>query len=512
MKWDRGEIAKFAASIGLAMLIAGYLRYTIQGELLTASKVILIAGGVLVLASIVVGFGEIIKFFSKRSSQLGTNTGILVLGVIAILIVVNYLGFQHHKRFDLTSEKLYTLSDQTRKIVGGLKQDVDIYHFDKTPDTNLDDVMTEYKNLSPHFHFHNVDPVEKPDVAKQYGATRMGDVVVASGTRKQNLEPSIEGGFAEQDITSAILKVTNDKLQTICFTEGHGEKSLTDEGSNGYSIAGAGLKKEGYLTNSINIVTGNGIPSTCQVIVIPGPTTAFFPQETAEISKYLDAGGKALVMEDPDTNPQLDSILQTWNIDAGKNLVIDASGVGRYFGTGPTYPIVADYGSSPITKNLSRTMTFFPMARTVTIADKTKTDPQSVELLKTSARSFTIPKLEKGQKEISYDARTDTLGPLSLGVAASRETDGKDSRLVVIGNSEFAANPWIEQQKNGDLFYNTIDWLASEEDLISIRPKSAANRRVTLTQGQAAVLKWLDLVFLPAIVIFSGVMIWWKRR
>ncbi|MGH9700918.1 MAG: DUF7088 domain-containing protein, partial [Candidatus Acidiferrales bacterium] len=174
MKWDRGEIAKFAASIGLAMLIAGYLRYTIQGELLTASKVILIAGGVLVLASIVVGFGGIIKFFSKRSSQLGTNTSILVLAVIGILIVINYLGFQHHKRFDLTSEKLYTLSDQTRKIVGGLKQDVDIFHFDKTPDTNLDDEMAEYKNLSPHFHFHNVDPVEKPDVAKQYGATRMG--------------------------------------------------------------------------------------------------------------------------------------------------------------------------------------------------------------------------------------------------------------------------------------------------------------------------------------------------
>jgi ABC-type uncharacterized transport system involved in gliding motility auxiliary subunit len=97
-------------------------------------------------------------------------------------------------------------------------------------------------------------------------------------------------------------------------------------------------------------------------------------------------------------------------------------------------------------------------------------------------------------------------------VAANRKADDKEARLVVIGNSQFAANPWVSQQRNGDLFFNTIDWLAQDESLISIRPKAPTNRRVTLTAAQATALWWLDLALLPGLVIFSGVYIWWKRR
>lgn len=120
MKWDREELARFVGTAGIAMLIAGYLRYSIQGELLTFSKVVLVVGTLLLLASIVIGFGSILRFFSKRSSQQGTNTTVLGVAVIAILVIVNFVGFRHHKRFDLTTEKLYTLSDQTKQIVGGL--------------------------------------------------------------------------------------------------------------------------------------------------------------------------------------------------------------------------------------------------------------------------------------------------------------------------------------------------------------------------------------------------------
>jgi len=118
--------------------------------------------------------------------------------------------------------------------------------------------------------------------------------------------------------------------------------------------------------------------------------------------------------------------------------------------------------------------------------------------------------LKQGQNKLTFNP--DTAGPLSLGVAASRKAEGGEARVVVIGNSTFAANPYVGLQKNGDLFYNTIDWLAQDENLISIRPKSQTNRRVTLTQGQSSALTWLDLIILPGIVIFSGVYIWWKRR
>jgi len=508
MKWTRNEWAEIIGSVGVAAAIGGYVRYSLEGELLLFSKILLIGGGIFILAAVVVGFGGIAQFFSRRSSQLGTNTTILTIAVILILALVNFIGYRHHKRFDLTTEKLFTLSDQTRKVVEGLKSDVNVVRFAKVPDPQLNDLMGEYRNLSSHIKFDNVDPTEKPDVAKEYGAQHMGDVIVASGSRKQPLETAAEGGaISEQDMTSAILKVTRNKVKTVCFVTGHGEKSLTDDGAEGYSQVEQGLKREGYDTNSINLVSENGVPPTCDVTVVAGPKQALFVQEAVMLGKYMDDGGKALIEIDPQTDPQLDNIFHAWNINVGPNIVVDASGVGRLFGIGPETPLVVDYGDSPITKNLQGGMTFFQLARTVSIADSSKGNPVAVELLKTSARSFTIPKLER---EVRFDPKT--AGPLSLGVAASRSEGDKNARLVVIGNSSFAENQWIGLQHNGDLFFNAVDWLAQDENLISIRPKSATSRRIVLTEGQAASLRWIELFFLPGIVILVGISIWWKRR
>lgn len=513
MKWTRQQWAEITLSVGLALLISSYVRYSMQGELLRFSEILLIAGGVLVLASIVLGLPNIRNYFSKRSSQLGTNTAVLTLSVIGILVAVNYAGYKYHKRFDMTSEHLYTLSPQTKKIVSGLKQDVTIARFAKTPDQGLDDLMAEYSNLNPRVRYLKVDPQEKPEVAQQYGAQHMGDVIAESGTRKEPVKPGGEGSFSEQDITSAILKVTTASVKTVCFVTGHGEKSLSEDGASGYSTADQGLKKEGYETKGVNLVQSNGVPSDCSVLVVAGPTQGYFPQETAMIQKYLDNGGKALIEEDPLTqkgqqDPNLEAIYKEWNINAATDVIVDASGVGRLFGTGPAVPLVVDYGESPITKDLEHGMTFFPLARTVSIADKSKTEPQEIELLKTSARSFTIPNLD--QKEVKFNPAT--AGPLSIGVAATREESGKQARLVVIGNSNYAANQWINLQHNGDLFFNTVDWLAQDANLISIRAKSVTSRSVTLTEAQSRILWLFDMIFLPGIVIFAGVFIWWKRR
>ncbi len=256
MKWDREELARFIGTMGVAMLIAGYLRYTIQGVLLTFSKVVLVLGALFVVASLVIGFRYFIRFFSKRSSQLGTNTTILTLAVIAILVVVNFVGFRHHKRFDLTAEKLFTLSDQTKQVVGGLQKDVTIVRFDKSRNSALDDEMAEYTNLSRRLKFENIDPQQKPEIAQQYGATRVGDVIVASGSHKEHLESSMEGGISEEDITRAIMKVTQDAAKTVCFVTGHGEKSLSDKGENGFNRVDAGLKGQSYtLKPSIWLLT-----------------------------------------------------------------------------------------------------------------------------------------------------------------------------------------------------------------------------------------------------------------
>lgn len=514
MKWNREEIAKTIGILGAAALIGGYWRYSVQGELFLFSKILMIAGGVFLLAGIALGIGGIIRFFSRRSSQLGTNTTILSVAVICILGIANYLGYVHHKRFDLTSEQLYTLSDQTKKIVTGLREDVNVVQFSKDTDQRLKDLLAEYKNLSPHFHFETVDPQQKPEIATEYGAKSMGDVIMAAGSKKQPVE-STGGELSEQDITSALLKLTTDKVKTICFVSGHGEKSPTDNDALGYSRADQALKAEQFKTETVNLVSSTSVPSECTVLVIAGPTQAYFPQEVDEVSKYLSGDGKALIEVDPlsepkHVDPNLDSIFSAWNINVSNNIVIDATGAGRLFGAGPEYPVVIDYGDNPITKSLAGTMTLFPLARTVSQADKSKSDPEIMDILKTSPRSFTIPKLDPGMSQISFDPKT--AGPLTLGVAANRVNGGTNARLVVIGDSDFATNGAIRAVSNGNLFLNAIDWLAQDEQLIAIRPKSPSSRSVTLTQSQWVLLEWVNMGFLPGIVILTGIIIWWKRR
>src|SRR5271168_4705649 len=153
MKVNRDELARFIATLGVAALISCGIRYSYQGELLLFGKILLGAGVVLLIASVVLGFRALIEFFSRRSSKLGTNTLILGLAVLVILGLANFVGYRHHKRLDLTSEKLFTLSDQTKKIVSGLQKDVTVIRFSKEADPQLDDLMTEYKNLGPHFKF-----------------------------------------------------------------------------------------------------------------------------------------------------------------------------------------------------------------------------------------------------------------------------------------------------------------------------------------------------------------------
>lgn len=511
MTFNRKEFAPLAGAIGLALLIVGYVRYSVTEELQLPTKIVLILGGVLILAWLVLGFRSLLGFFSKRSSKLGTNTTVLVIAVLAILAFLNYLGDRHHKTFDLTSQKLYTLSDQSKKIVGPIRSDIQVYMFARSagPEEqqvqSMKDQMAEYTDENHHIHFTAVDPQEKPGLAKQYGVTRMGEVVVVNGTHIEHLQDT-----TEEDITSAILKATSTQVKTVCFIEGHGEKSIDASDGKGFSRVSAELQKENYQVKSVNLVTSGGVPPDCSVLVDPGPTKPFFPQEGQMVEKYLDGGGKAMFLVDPGTDPQLGAVMQPWNINVGDDYVIDVSGVGRLLGAGPAIPLVIDYGENPIVRDFKGSMTFFPLARTVAVADTSKTQPQATELLKTSAASFTVASLGNGT--VKYDPKKDQRGPLSLGVASENNAGKSDARLVVIGNSEFASNQWEDQQRNGDLFFNSVNWLTEESNLISIRPKEAANRRVTLTEAQQREVQWLSTVFVPLFVVVIGIIVWVKRR
>jgi ABC-type uncharacterized transport system involved in gliding motility auxiliary subunit len=200
-------------------------------------------------------------------------------------------------------------------------------------------------------------------------------------------------------------------------------------------------------------------------------------------------------------------VLKAWNIGLGKDLVLDVSGVGRLFGTGPAIPMVQTYGSHPITRDMTRIATFFPEARSVNVLEAGKGEPSTTELLKTTEASWAETSLDKKGEKFEFNEGQDRKGPINLGVAASKTIGDKEARLVVIGDSDFASNAGFNFQGNGDLFLNAVNWLAQEEDLIAIRPKNPADRKVTMTDGQQRMLFWFTVLLMPLAVIGT-----WRLR
>jgi ABC-type uncharacterized transport system involved in gliding motility auxiliary subunit len=379
----------------------------------------------------------------------------------------------------------------------------------------LNDLMTEYKGVdAAKINFKTVDPQKDPGQAKQYGITRFKETVVAFGSKTEKVETP-----QEESITNAILKVTRDKNKVIYFLQGHNEGDLDDsQEAKGYAVAKKAIENQNYSVKSINLGQNPAIPEDCAVLVIPGPKVGLLPTEIPLIEKYADAGGKVLLLQDPDTTSGLDDLLKKWKIGLEGDIVVDSSGIGQLFGMGPAAPLVSSYESHAITKDLSRTMTFFPLARSVKTVENPASSFSSSILFKTSESSWGEKNLKSGSAR--FDEGTDIKGPVPLGIVSTKTAGGddkekkygKESRVVVIGDSDFASNAYFQQQRNGDLFLNAISWLAEDEDLISVRPKNQENRAIQLTRANSSVLFWMTLVLMPGGALVSGILVWLRRR
>ena len=189
-------------------------------------------------------------------------------------------------------------------------------------------------------------------------------------------------------------------------------------------------------------------------------------------------------------------------------MVLDASGMGQLFGAGPAMPLVTNYsGDIAITKDFN-VMTFYPQATSVMPMEE-KGGYDIKEILKTSANSWAESNLTK--PEASFDEGEDIAGPVSLAVLIEKTEGDSKLALAVFGDSDFAKNGYWRNQGNADLFLNTVNYLAEEEDLISIRPKEVDDRRVTLTQADVKTIFYLVVIAIPLLVIIGGVVFYIKR-
>lgn len=454
-------------------------------------------------------------FLHARQTKYALYAASYIMVAVAILVVGNVLADRYNKTFDTTTNKRYSLSEQTAKIVKGLKQPATITYFDQgTHFEQAKDLLDQYANLSPKVHVKYVDPDKDPETARAEGVKEYGTAVVQIGDRKEDAK-----SMTEEGVTGAFIRDLKSTVRTVCFVEGSGEHQIQDSDRNGFSRFKDLLGQDDYQTKSINLLTKAEVPSDCTVLVAGGPDSDYLQPEVDAIKKYVEDGGRAMFLLDPPLkmgrvniadNDLLNKTLEGWGVTPQSNLILDLNPIGQIAGLGPQVALVTSYDSQPIVDDLKRRATGFPLARSLEIKNGDKTTVQ--KLFSSSETSLATGKLNSP----AIDPRDpkNIKGPLLLAAAGTYNTGKENSqgRFVVVGSSDWAANSFIGFNGNRDLALNAINWLSSDEDLISIRPKQSEDRRITLTQAQMRWLRISSQFLLPLIVVIGGVSVWWRRR
>jgi ABC-type uncharacterized transport system involved in gliding motility auxiliary subunit len=434
--------------------------------------------------------------------------------ILAILVMINIYSHKHPVKKDLTEGNIFTLADQTKKIFSSLKEPVEAiaffqaYHEKEGSKPIMRDLLYECEILSKgKFSYKFVDPDKKPSIAMQHNITRAKTTLFTCGKNESRIQT-----ITEVAIVNAVVKVTRGEKKKIYLLAGHGEADFKDGSPSGFRQAGEELKTSQYELVELHLYREEkAVPSDCCVLVLASPTKNLEKNEVKMISEYIENGGKFLALVDPGIQTGLEPILEDWGINIGNNCVVDTNAVARLAGGGDVVmPVVSTYGSHAITKDF-RLMTMFPYVRSVERGTGSRTAKTS-SLLITTKDSWAEMSNDKAQFTPGVDKR----GPISLGVAAEKSwgngTEAKDVRIVVIGDSDFVSNRYYGRQGNGNFFQNTLNWLAKEDDLISIKARTVQNTPLQLTARDELVVLLLVLVIQPVVFLLMAFVVWLYRR
>ena len=531
--------------------LVGWLGVALVGAALAISQLkpewqwfrtLAMAGLACTLLYILSQWRDVARSFSGRNARLGSLAAASVIVVLAILVAINYLAKRHNKRWDWTAARQFSLSDQTKKVLHSLERPIRIRVFAKPEDFNrFRERLDEYQYESKQVNVDYIDPDRRPTLANQDKVTQMNTVVLEYDGRTERVTSD-----TEQALTNGLIKVIQGKQTKLYFVEGHGERSSDDAERTGYSTIAGLLASENFATDKLVLAQQRQVPADATVVVIAGPKQDFFPAEIEALKAYLAKAGKVLFLLDPreraDSPPltNLVALLKEWGIEVGDDVVInvpadmqvkdgetvDVTALASLPNSDGTFVLAAKYNPHPIIQGF-RVLSAYRMSRSVS-ASATGSDGRTAQaLVETTGTSWAetdLKRLTTSGQVAREPAKGDKAGPVSIAAAVSAPVadapasdanpaqEKPETRVAVFGDSDFGSNGLLGFQGNHNLFMNAVNWLAQQENLISIRPRDPQDRRVTLTARQQSLIRLLAIFVIPGLILAAGVQTWWRRR
>jgi len=533
---------------GAALIAAAAAIRAVLVEAMPWVAVLGVAGLVLLLWGAIALRTELRALARNHRGEIALYT----LGLIGVLLAIAYLSVRFPLRADMTTAGLFSLSEQTKQMLKHLDKPVHITFFH---DPMMRETVELYHLMAAQTdkitnEFY--DPMLNPAQARMRGVEFAGTAVMESEGRRLTVNSP-----SETDIANGILRVSQGVQQLVCFLDGHVEPdpfSLEShdhlEGTAGHTHglgsridiherhgmakARHGLEAMNYVVEKVALLKGENTLSRCSVLVVAGPKVPLLPSEVKAIDQYLAAGGNALFMLDPFIVTGLEPVVREFGVVLDDDIVIDEA---SHFWTDVSAPAVTDYNRDAITQDLP--LTFFPGVRSLSPTPQRVPGTAVRPLINSSRDSFG----QTNRDRVDFKPGKDRPGPCTLMVvvnrrpefvasaeAVMRELQGKPaapeasaetskpnnpttrSRIAVIGDSDFATNSFYHIMGNGKLFLNTVNYLASQENLIGIAPRTYDVPRVNLTNRQMHGTFLLSVILIPALMALIGIAVWWRQR
>ena len=512
-------LKSYAGPAGLIILAAGVGVMFFLPEQRLWGWICMSVGGVFTVAAAALNLEDLADLARGRAVRYGANAVFYVLIVLGIVLAVNFMASRYHKRFDMSAEGVHTLAPQTVHVLKSLDRDVELVAFY----TDLNAQRQRFEDLAAEYGYHTnrlrvrvVDPLKSPGEARKLEIAQDGTVVVLADTGEARITE-----LSEEQLTNALVKATRKSKKVVCFTSGHGEPSITDGNKDGYSGVADALRKENYEVKDVILLREAEVPAECSALIVGGPKTALLPAEAEAIARFLAGGGRLMVLKkDPPAETGLDELLARYGLKVARDVVVDRLSravVGDEF-----VPLVTSYEDHPVTKPFGENpvASFFPVASTVEATTPVEAGVTSKVIARTSRDAWG----ETGQ--VAQFDPNDTPGPIGLVAAASGPAAGapdpnasadpnrpavRERRVLLFGDGDFASNTYLHLSGNGDLFLNSVAWLAEESDLISVRPKENKPQPIALTAAGQNLLSAMTYL-MPLAIVVLGVIIWVRRK
>jgi ABC-type uncharacterized transport system involved in gliding motility auxiliary subunit len=453
------------------------------------------------------------KILSGRQARYGSNSFIMLLAFLGILIVGNILVYQNPQRWDMTEDKQHTLAPETIQALETLPEPVlAIAFYSQRLDPQMArGIFDDYKaNSNGNFNYTFVDPEENPLLAQQYGVTGDGKILLQMGDATEIVTYADEG-----ELTAGLVRLLNPQTPSIYFLIGEGEHDTEISAEDSFTRARAVLESKNYIVSTLSLQATNSIPEDAAAIVIAGPLKPLSQEAVTLLGSYLANGGGLIVMINPlpftqfgeAPDPLADYLSESWGITLQNDVVVDTNSPFS-----PYFAVSYEYAQHPITQKMSGVATIYPFARSLSINDTDMVDVSVTPLIYTAEASWGETDFEgiAEEKIPSYDSESEQPGPMLLAAAAENSTRG---RMVVFGNSPFAQDGNFDSYGNGDMLVNSVDWVTEQESLIDLSTSIPQDRTFLPPSSlQLVLLIVTSLCLIPLAVIGAGVYTWVTRR